>query len=101
MTIRSDNADLRLTEKGHTAGAVSDVRWSSFQSTRDEIAHVVNLLKGFTQSPQGWGKLGLKVQLDGIMRRYLSPPSFNSFSNNLKPRSLIQSMSSIQITQSQ
>lgn len=69
MTIRSDNADLRLTEKGHAAGAVTDARWSSFQSTRDEIAHVVDSLKAFTQSPQGWGQLGLKVQLDGIMRR--------------------------------
>ncbi|KAF7363698.1 Mitochondrial translation optimization protein 1 [Mycena sanguinolenta] len=35
MTIRSDNADLRLTEKGRLAGVVSDRRWTELQRTKN------------------------------------------------------------------
>ncbi|KAJ3570706.1 hypothetical protein NP233_g4230 [Leucocoprinus birnbaumii] len=47
MTIRSDNADLRLTQKGREAGVVSDERWSAFEKTKGEIDEAVALLKSF------------------------------------------------------
>ncbi|KAI0698990.1 glucose inhibited division protein A-domain-containing protein [Cytidiella melzeri] len=68
MTIRSDNADLRLTEKGRMVGAVTDARWSHFVGTREEIARMTDVLKSFALSPQGWEKCGFKIQRDGIMR---------------------------------
>ena len=74
MTIRSDNADTRLTHEGklsvhdhHTnlnessllgriAGAVSEQRWSVFTTVRDEIARITRMLQGYTLSPQvGYG----------------------------------------------
>ena len=52
MTLRSDNADLRLTEKGRAAGVVSDSRWARFESTRAELARVTELLQSCVLSPQ-------------------------------------------------
>ncbi|EIN06856.1 mitochondrial translation optimization protein [Punctularia strigosozonata HHB-11173 SS5] len=68
MTIRSDNADMRLTEKARKAGAVSDARWSSFVATRDAIFQGTKLLKRVSFSPQGWGNLGYSVTRDGVTR---------------------------------
>lgn len=69
MTMRSDNSDLRLTEKGHAVGIVSDTRWKSFNRERDDLARAEALLRGTTLSPQGWRDHGFVVKLDGIVRR--------------------------------
>jgi tRNA uridine 5-carboxymethylaminomethyl modification enzyme len=69
MTMRSDNADLRLTEKGHVVGVVSDTRWKSFNQERDDLARTEALLRGTAFSPQGWRDQGFIVKLDGIVRR--------------------------------
>ncbi|EKM76287.1 hypothetical protein AGABI1DRAFT_102390 [Agaricus bisporus var. burnettii JB137-S8] len=68
MSIRSDNADLRLTEQGRTAGIVSDERWTAFQRTRSEIEEAVMLLKAVALSPQKWISHGFNVQKDGVVR---------------------------------
>ena len=69
MTMRSDNADLRLTEKGHAVGVVSDERWASFNRERDELVRAEALLRETAFSPQGWRDHGFTVNLDGILRR--------------------------------
>ncbi|CAA7266726.1 unnamed protein product [Cyclocybe aegerita] len=68
MSIRSDNADLRLTEKGRLVGAVSDSRWWRFQDTRTAIEDTKEILRQTVFSPQGWGRHGITVQRDGVMR---------------------------------
>ncbi|KAI0299975.1 glucose inhibited division protein A-domain-containing protein [Multifurca ochricompacta] len=68
MTMRSDNADLRLTGKGHAAGIVSNARWTSFNCERDNLARAEALLRGTALSPQGWRDHGFVVKLDGIVR---------------------------------
>jgi tRNA uridine 5-carboxymethylaminomethyl modification enzyme len=69
MTIRSDNADLRLTERGRAVGVVSDARWESFNHERDDLARAEALLRGIALSPQAWRDHGFVVKLDGIVRR--------------------------------
>ncbi|EIW52602.1 glucose-inhibited division protein A subfamily [Trametes versicolor FP-101664 SS1] len=69
MTLRSDNADLRLTEKGRkVAGCVGDARWARFQATQAEIARVTGLLQSFVRSPQGWQSHGFDRKPDGAMK---------------------------------
>ena len=45
LSLREDNADLRLTEAGRTLGLVDDVRWDSFNRKRDAIARESERLK--------------------------------------------------------
>ncbi|KIO23131.1 hypothetical protein M407DRAFT_215367 [Tulasnella calospora MUT 4182] len=68
MSVRSDNADLRLTEKGRIAGAVSDERWIRFQEVREELAKAEEILKADPKSPHEWERLGVIVQRDGARR---------------------------------
>ena len=69
MTMRSDNADLRLTERGRAVGVVSDARWKTFTRKRDDLARAESLLREFSLSPTGWRDRGFVVTLDGISRR--------------------------------
>jgi len=68
MTIRSDNADLRLTEKGREAGIVSDERWALFEKTKSAITRASELLHSLSLSPQGWAAHGFDVRRDGAWR---------------------------------
>ncbi|KZT02005.1 GIDA-domain-containing protein [Laetiporus sulphureus 93-53] len=68
MTIRSDNADIRLTEKGRQIGAVSNERWSAFVATRNELERVTNLMRSCMYSPHRWQALGFEVSSDGNWR---------------------------------
>ncbi|KAF8871835.1 glucose inhibited division protein A-domain-containing protein [Infundibulicybe gibba] len=68
MTIRSDNADLRLTEKGRNAGIISDARWSKLETVRRDIEATTAHLKSISLSPQGWATHGFDVQRDGVPR---------------------------------
>jgi len=45
LTLREDNADLRLTEVGRTLGLVDDARWDAFSRKRDAITAETERLK--------------------------------------------------------
>lgn len=44
LTLRHDNADLRLSRQGREAGLVGDSDWERFQQRRDRIANLRNAL---------------------------------------------------------
>jgi tRNA uridine 5-carboxymethylaminomethyl modification enzyme len=45
LTLREDNADLRLTEMGRKLGLVDDARWETFSRKRESIAAETERLK--------------------------------------------------------
>ncbi|OHC63122.1 MAG: tRNA uridine-5-carboxymethylaminomethyl(34) synthesis enzyme MnmG [Rhodocyclales bacterium GWA2_65_20] len=45
LSLREDNADLRLTEIGRELGLVDDLRWEAFSRKRDAIARETERLK--------------------------------------------------------
>ncbi|KAL2426114.1 Mitochondrial translation optimization protein 1 [Exophiala dermatitidis] len=68
MSCRSDNADLRLTEKGRRAGVVGDKRWTRFTSIRDQMAELQKTLSEARFSAQEWLRLGFQTRIDSTKR---------------------------------
>ncbi|KAG8821666.1 Mitochondrial Translation Optimization [Serendipita sp. 399] len=80
LSIRADNADVRLTEKGRAIGAISDKRWSIYQENAAEMSIGKQALENFIKTPQGWAALGIQVKYDGVHRsayELLQSPQFD------------------------
>jgi tRNA uridine 5-carboxymethylaminomethyl modification enzyme len=52
LSLREDNADLRLTETGRRLGLVDDVRWAAFEAKREAIEREVQRLRDTWVSPR-------------------------------------------------
>lgn len=52
LSLREDNADLRLTEVGRELGLVDDARWDAFNRKRDAVAREAERLKGTWINPR-------------------------------------------------
>lgn len=50
LLLRQDNADLRLTEKGHDAGLVTEERYQAFCKRKEQIATEIERLSSTTVS---------------------------------------------------
>ncbi|MDQ1759097.1 tRNA uridine-5-carboxymethylaminomethyl(34) synthesis enzyme MnmG [Achromobacter xylosoxidans] len=52
LSLREDNADLRLTEIGRRLGIVDDARWDAFNRKRDAVSAEVERLKSSWVNPR-------------------------------------------------
>ncbi len=52
LSLREDNADMRLTEIGRTLGCVDDRRWDAFSRKRDATAREVQRLQSTWVNPR-------------------------------------------------
>ncbi len=52
LSLREDNADMRLTEIGRSMGLVDDHRWNVFSRKRDDVAREIERLKSTWINPK-------------------------------------------------
>ncbi len=68
LSIRADNADLRLTELGVELGCVGRERVDVFERRRESLAEVRKVLKAHRLSPNEARAAGIEVREDGTVR---------------------------------
>ncbi len=69
LLLRNDNADMRLTEYGHSIGLIDDLRYSKFLKKKQDIAKLMNELQTYKVTPADNDYLisiGTKSILDGM-----------------------------------
>ena len=54
LSLREDNADIRLTEMGRQFGLVDDKRWDQFNRKRDAVAREIQRLKTTWVNPRSF-----------------------------------------------
>lgn len=52
LSLREDNADMRLTEKGRQLGLVDDLRWQAFEAKREAVARESERLRSTWVNPR-------------------------------------------------
>ncbi|KAL1929122.1 hypothetical protein VTP01DRAFT_2181 [Rhizomucor pusillus] len=72
LLLRSDNADLRLTQKGYEAGVVSAERYVHFSRNASELESAIKALEDLRLSPKRWAKEGVhtgsKLNDNGVLK---------------------------------
>ncbi|MDA9663226.1 tRNA uridine-5-carboxymethylaminomethyl(34) synthesis enzyme MnmG [bacterium] len=68
LSLRSDNADQRLTTKGIEIGLISESRKALYLDKFDKISQINVKMDQSTISPNKAGKFGIKIAKDGVLR---------------------------------
>lgn len=79
LLLRADNADQRLTPRGHTLGIVSSDRWAAFNQKMDEINKLKDSLSDVVFSAREIAATGAKLNPDGPKRSALDALTLSDF----------------------
>ncbi len=78
LSLRADNADLRLTEQGRQLGLVCDERWRVFQARKDAISGAMSRLRSFQLTSHDWAAAGIPTSQNG---QYVSAAAMSAASH--------------------
>ncbi len=80
LLLRADNADLRLTEKGHQIGVVGEERYSVFKAKKEQLDNYREELNNLQTKYSVLDSLGIKVKQDGTKRTAFNLMSYENVS---------------------
>lgn len=78
LLLRQDNADIRLTAKGHAIGLASEQRYAAVQRKQQDIQQLLHALKNTSIAPEdvntqleaeGEATISQKIKIDALLRR--------------------------------
>ena len=80
LLLRADNADMRLTEKGHDIGVVGEPCYTVFKAKKANIDHYRDLTQSLTTKYSELEKTDIKVKQDGTKRTAYNIMSYDDVS---------------------
>jgi tRNA uridine 5-carboxymethylaminomethyl modification enzyme len=80
LSLRADNADFRLTEKGIKIGCVKEERALAFLTRKEKVLQGIELLESLKISPNKLASFGVTIKQDGVVRNAMQLLSFRDIS---------------------
>ncbi|KAK9722732.1 Mitochondrial Translation Optimization [Basidiobolus ranarum] len=71
LSLRADNADIRLTRKGYEAGCVGESRYLHYLQMEEQLLKGLEAMGQYELTPNRWGDYGFTVNQDGERRSAL------------------------------
>ena len=81
LFLRSDNADMRLTEKGYEIGCVSGLRYAVFKDKKQQVDDFRQQSNNLFILPTELEQYGINIKKDGIKRSCFNVMSYNDVSH--------------------